>query len=217
MSDDTKIEALLDSAVDGVEQPQESSDIASLLDKEPAQDGESAQEISTEALPEDWALALPEGVVMPDELTGSFAKAIKDAGLTKAQADKFTEQLKNIHSTYVEINKKNWEETTKQWDAEVKANPLFATSEKAKSEASISMAANYFLKDSNLPESFRSGLNQLLRPASEANPNGAGLIKNPVIAELFVHVGKLLKSDSAVAGTMKPQKRTTPSQLFYGD
>jgi hypothetical protein len=99
----------------------------------------------------------------------------------------------------------------------VKANPLFATSEKAKSEASIATAANYFLKDSNLPESFRSGLNQLLRPASDTNPNGAGLIKNPVIAELFVHVGKLLKSDSAVAGTMKPQKRTTPSQLFYGD
>ena len=41
---------------------------------------------------------------------------------------------------------------------------------------------------------------------SEKNPNGQGAINNPQVAELFVHIGKILGSDTAVIGKAYMQK-----------
>jgi len=94
----------------------------------------------------------------------------------------------------------------KAWRSDLSKHPMFIGESLKQSEANIKKGFDAILSSPDATPEFKSWMQTYFYSKSEKNPNGQGAINNPQVAELFVHIGKILGSDTAVIGKAYMQK-----------
>jgi len=144
--------------------------------------------------PEEYAnFSLPEGVTMDETQTVEFKSFAKEQDLTQEQAQKVLEFGGAKLKALVEAPYKEWSETQKKWQAEVKADPDIGGT---KYEESVKAAAMVFVPGESNPFVKTGEEAQALRQALFVT--GAG--NNPAMVKFFVNIGRLLAEPGPLRG-----------------
>ena len=157
-------------------------------------------------LPEKYELTgLPDGAEIDGALAEGYTGALREAGLTQAQADKLTPFLASKMQEMQSASLKAWQATNEQWVSAVKADPDIGGAKLPQSLAAASRAIDAFGGPA-----LRSALSL----------TGAG--NNPAVVKAFVEIGKAMADDmkfvsgkgTANAANTDPMARVAAA--FYG-
>jgi hypothetical protein len=183
-----------------VETPQEedkSLDLSQSLEKE---------EKAEETLPEKYELTYGEDLELLKGIDDSLQEVFKEAKLTQEQAQLIANNLNKIDKNLVDSLSKSVDNMYKAWRSDLSKHPMFIGESLKQSEANIKKGFDAILSSPDATPEFKSWMQTYFYSKSEKNPNGQGAINNPQVAELFVHIGKILGSDTAVIGKAYMQK-----------
>jgi hypothetical protein len=178
-----------------VETPQEedkSLDLSQSLEKE---------EKAEEPLPEKYELTYGEDLELLKGIDDSLQEAFKNAKLTQEQAQSIASDLNKIDKKIVDKLSESVDNMYKGWRDGLTKHPMFVGESLKQSEANIKRAFNALLNAPDATPEYKTWMQTYFHSRSEKNPTGQGAINNPQVAELFVHIGKILGSDSAVIGS----------------
>jgi len=144
--------------------------------------------------PEEYTdFSLPTGIQMDEAQTTEFKSFAKEQDLTQEQAQKVLEFGAEKIKALTEAPYKEWSDTQKKWQAEVKADPDIGGT---KYEESVKTAALVFIPGESNPFVKTGEEAAALRQA--LNTTGAG--NNPAMVKFFVNIGRLLAEPGPLAG-----------------
>lgn len=170
---------------------------------EPTEGDKAGEEPKGEAAeppkpPEDFDLNIPEGFEASDEALSAFKGLAKELGLQQEQAQKLIDYQAEIAAKQLEADRKQWMETQKVWQTEVRQDAEFGGAEFDKNLA----LANRVLTKFGTPELLTFLQN-------------TGLSNHPEMVKFAIRLGKAGAEDS-VAGTSgsptDPRANMTPHQ-----
>ena len=144
-------------------------------------------------------LKLPEGIAADDASLGAFTAEAAKLGITQDKAEALLasvapELVKQLTEPY-----RIWNDTQRQWQAEIKADPEFGGEKLAGHLTTISRVIdNPALTDPG----FRDAV----------NATGAG--NNPAIIRTLARWAALLSEGTHVAGAPAPQPKTVAQRLY---
>lgn len=148
-------------------------------------------------------LTLPEGVTLPEEVGGEFAKVLNDPKLSpqergQALLDLYVKQNENLAKAGAEAAKATWDEMQSKWRDEIKALPEFA----GKLDAELGATKQALLAAGAKPEFFAA-----------LNLTGAG--NNPHIVQMFHKLTQHLREGGGVGGGAKPVSAKSAAAIMY--
>lgn len=152
-------------------------------------------------VPEDgkYALTMPEGVEVDQELLDALGPEFKDLGLTNAQAQKLADKFIASQQARAEKQGETWSETLTKWASDAKADKEIGGD---KWDATVS-ASQRAVKTLGTPE-----LRDYL------NASGGG--NHPELIRFMAKVGAMIKEDSpAGSGSEGSGKPADPAHLLF--
>lgn len=185
IADEAPVESIADESVEASEQAQDARDGEQAQTAAPAAEGapEGQQDAQKEAEPEDYSFEPTDDFQVPKENLNSFAKACKDAKLTKQQAEALLGWHKQFAGDVQKFQAQQQEQQIKAWQSEILQDSEFGGQQWKATVADSRKALAAFDSDGSL--------RRLLRDAH--------VDYHPAVVRCIARVGRAMGEDKFIS------------------